>query len=119
MILENENFKLILNSALRKTDASRSMLYPNREDVKYSVDVKTSIDGKINLLFSCDGGKFGTDEILDEYNLSAKELLEILQNKEYTEQDIERAYKCGESKSTFYKRDTSVILPSNYEGVDG
>ena len=104
---------------LQQCNVICSMLYKNREDVKYSVDVKTSIDGRINLLFSCDGGKFGTDEILDEYNLSVKELLEILQNGEYTEQDIEKAYKCGESKSTFYKKDSSVILPSTYQGVDG
>lgn len=48
-------------------------------DYKISVEVKTFADGKVNLLFSCNGGKFGTDEILDEYDLTAEELLNILQ----------------------------------------
>ena len=107
-----------LSEPLQQCNVSYSMLYPNKGNVKYSVDIKPEGD-KIKLLFSCDGGKFGTDEILDEYTVSVKELLEILQNGEYTEQDIEEAYKCGENKSTFYKKDSSVILPSTYQGVDG
>ncbi len=37
----------------------------------------------------------------------------------YTEIDIDKAYKCGERQSTFYKKNGTVILPRNYEGVDG
>lgn len=37
----------------------------------------------------------------------------------YTELDIDKAYKCGERQSTFYKKNGTVILPRNYEGVDG
>lgn len=37
----------------------------------------------------------------------------------YTEFDIDKAYKCGERQSTFYKNNGTVILPRNYEGVDG
>jgi alanyl-tRNA synthetase len=44
-------------------------------------------------------------------------LLEISQM--YNEEELERAYKSGERKQTFYKKNESVILPSNYEGVDG
>jgi hypothetical protein len=57
----------------------RSLLYKNEEDVKYSVDIKTFPDGKLKLLFSADCGKFGTDEPLDEYELTVKEMLLILQ----------------------------------------
>ena len=53
-----------------------SLLY--KEDVTYSVEVIQD-NGNIHLLFTCDGGKFGTDEILDEYNLTPLELLKILQ----------------------------------------
>jgi alanyl-tRNA synthetase len=44
-------------------------------------------------------------------------LLDI--SKMYNEEEIERAYKSGERKQTFYKKNGSVILPKNYEGVDG
>jgi hypothetical protein len=37
----------------------------------------------------------------------------------YTEIDIDKAYKCGERQLTFYKNNGTVILPRNYEGVDG
>ncbi len=42
-----------------------------------------------------------------------------MKTKEYTEEDIERAYNCGQKAKTFYKKNGTVILPSNYEGVDG
>jgi hypothetical protein len=62
-----------------KADVRRSLLYKNEEEVKHSVDIKTYPDGKLKLLFSADCGKFGTDEPLDEYELTVKELLLILQ----------------------------------------
>lgn len=37
----------------------------------------------------------------------------------YSESDIERAYKFGERKATFFKKNGSVILPDNYEGIEG
>lgn len=65
-----------------------SLLYKDEKDVKYSVEVKTFPDGKINLLFSADCGKFGTDEILDEHELTIKELLQILQKSEQEQLNI-------------------------------
>ena len=56
-----------------------SLLYKNSKDFIYSVDVKTFPDGKVKLQFSCDGGKHGTDELLDEFEYTVKELLSILQ----------------------------------------
>lgn len=57
-----------------------STLYKNKEDVVYSVNIKDrSDDGKIDLGFSADCGKFGTDEGLDSFELTPLELLEILQ----------------------------------------
>ena len=54
------------------------MLYKDEKDIVYKVDV-SEIDGKVRMIFSCDGGKFGTDEILDMYELTPKELLKTLQ----------------------------------------
>jgi hypothetical protein len=56
-----------------------SLLYKKESELKYSVDVKTYPDGKVILQFSADCGKFGTDEMLDEYEFTVKELLSILQ----------------------------------------
>jgi hypothetical protein len=56
-----------------------SLLYKKSEELEYSVEIKTLDSGKINLLFWDDGGKFGTHEILDEFDLTPLELLEILQ----------------------------------------
>ena len=58
-----------------------SLLYKKPEDVSTFVDVK--VEGtKVQLLFSCDGGKHGTHELLDGFELSAERLLEILQKDE-------------------------------------
>jgi hypothetical protein len=53
--------------------------YKKEFELKYFVDVKTCPDGKVILQFSADCGKFGTEEMLDEYEFTAKELLSILQ----------------------------------------
>ena len=60
------------------------MLYKDEEDIVYKVDV-SEIDGKVMLIFSCDGGKFGTDEILDMYELTPRELLKALQRNYLTD----------------------------------
>lgn len=64
-----------------------SLLYKPESDIKYEAHI-TQKDGQITLLFSCDGGKFGTDEILDEHTFNAKELLEILQRNEQEMKNI-------------------------------
>jgi hypothetical protein len=56
-----------------------SLLYKKESDLKYSVELKTRPDGSVVLQFSADAGKFGTDETLDEYEFTVKELLSILQ----------------------------------------
>ena len=58
-----------------------SLLYKDRKDVITSVDIK-QVDGKVVLDFSADCGKFGTDEELDGYTLTAERLLMILQHSE-------------------------------------
>lgn len=41
------------------------------------------------------------------------------ENQPFTKEDIENAYRAGENKQTYYFKDTTVILPTTYEGVDG
>jgi hypothetical protein len=66
-----------------------SLLYKSKEKQTISVDVKTFPDGKIELLFYSDCGKFGTDEILDSYKLKAERLLNILQERDdYSEDEL-------------------------------
>lgn len=56
-----------------------SLLYKKQEDLTYSVECKLLDNGKVHLSFSADCGKFGTDEELDEFEYTVKELLSILQ----------------------------------------
>ena len=44
---------------------------------------------------------------------------EVLKVENYTREDIEKAYRAGEKGATYYFKDTTVILPTTYEGVDG
>lgn len=69
-----------------------SLLYKPESEIKYEAHI-TQKDGQITLLFSCDGGKFGTDEILDEHTFNAKELLEILQRNEQEMRNIDYQIK--------------------------
>ena len=50
--------------------------------VTTSCDVMRLKDGDIKVDFHANAGKFGTDEMLDGYTLTAKRLLEILQDRE-------------------------------------
>ena len=67
-----------------------SLLYKKESDLKYSVELKTHPDGKVVLKFSADCGKFGTDETLDEYEFTVKELLTILKQNKYVQQNRTR-----------------------------
>ncbi len=58
-----------------------STLYKDEKDVEISVEVRQS-GGNINLLFTADCGKFGTDEIIDEIDITPKELLESIRGLE-------------------------------------
>ena len=56
---------------------SVSLLYPNEGKATLSMSI-TRVDNKINFLFESDCGKFGCDEIMDEHELTIKELMEAL-----------------------------------------
>ena len=56
-----------------------SLLYKDKDKIKYSVEIKHNKDGSITFEFGCDGGKFLTDEILDGFSLTTKQLLDVLQ----------------------------------------
>ena len=49
-------------------------------------------------------------------DITAKETKDVFF---YTDEDIEKAYKSGQSGKTFYRKDGTVILPDNYQGIDG
>jgi hypothetical protein len=52
-------------------------LYKPKSEIKYDVEI-TKENGKVKFEFSCDGGKFGTDEPLAEYEIDIERLLMIL-----------------------------------------
>lgn len=58
-----------------------SSLYKNKEDVIVSIEVGQTVDS-ISLEFSSDCGKHHTDESLDGFVITNRELLEILQDWE-------------------------------------
>lgn len=65
-----------------------SLLYKDKKDQKLSVEIEM-IDGKIQIEFSKDCGKFGTDEMIDGYLLSPEKLLEILQDRDdFTDDEL-------------------------------
>lgn len=55
------------------------LIYKESDEIEYSVEVNQFSNDRINLIFSCDGGKFGADEILAEFDLEIIDLLDILQ----------------------------------------
>ena len=65
-------------------------LYKQKEDQTISCDIKTLIDGRIVLDFYSDCGKFGTDEAIGGYVLTAERLLKILraEQNEYSEDEL-------------------------------
>ena len=67
-----------------------SFLYKNEEE--RTTFVESEVDnGTIQLTFSKDCGKFGTDEVLDFYNLTPERLLEILQDRnDYEDHELEK-----------------------------
>lgn len=50
-----------------------SLVYSGTNNIK--VNVTQGINGKVHFLFTSDCGKFGTDEILDEFEIDTLELL--------------------------------------------
>ena len=70
------------------------LLYLKPETTKITVDILTN-HGDLDVIepdlitfyFTCDGGKFGTNEALDEIAITPRELLKILQSQEETTHD--------------------------------
>ena len=58
-----------------------SLLYKSKEEQTLTCDIKQE-NNKIIIDFSSDCGKFGTYEMLDGYTLTAKRLMQILQERE-------------------------------------
>ena len=58
-----------------------SLLYKPKEEQTLTCDIKQE-NNKIIIEFSSDCGKFGTDEMLDGYILTAERLMQILQERE-------------------------------------
>lgn len=66
-----------------------SLLYKDKKDQKISVEFKSFIDGTIEVIFTSDCGKHGTDELIDSYKLTTERLLSILQERtDYTEEEL-------------------------------
>jgi len=59
----------------------RAQLYKSKEEQTLTCDIKQE-NNKIIIDFSSNCGKFGTDEMLDGYTLTAKRLMQILQERE-------------------------------------
>ena len=74
----------------RNTDKRErvSLLYKPQKQQNTTVEIKQE-NGKVILDFYVDGGKHGTDEMLDGYKLTPARLLQILQDrKDYTETEL-------------------------------
>lgn len=57
------------------------LIYKEKDEITYQCDViKHEGSDHLFLMFTCDGGKFGTSEIVDEYEIDAISLLKILQH---------------------------------------
>jgi len=63
-----------------------SLLYKPKEEQTLTCDIKQE-NNKIIIDFSSNCGKFGTDEMLDGYILTAERLMQILQECNYIKND--------------------------------
>lgn len=61
-------------------------MYKLPHELNHSMSIKTLPNSKVELTFTADCGKFGTDEILDAIVIPVKTLLKFLQKRE----DIKR-----------------------------
>ena len=58
-------------------------LYKAKEEQTISVEIEVLKDKRVVIEFYSDCGKFGTDEALDGYVISAEKLLNILRAERY------------------------------------
>ena len=62
-----------------------SLLYKNKKDQTLTCNTY----GKVHIDFWKDCGKFGTDEMLDQYKLTPERLLQILQDRDdYSDDEL-------------------------------
>ena len=61
-----------------------SILYPNKDNQKTTVDIMGN-SKFISLTFFSNNGKFGTKKLLDRYRLTPERLLKVLQAYEENE----------------------------------
>lgn len=65
-----------------------SLLYKPKEEQTITCEIKQE-GSKIVLDFYSDGGKFGTDEMLDGYKLTPERLWQILEDRDdYSEDEL-------------------------------
>ena len=63
-------------------------LYRDKKDVITKAEI-TQNDGKIELTFSADCGKFGSDENLAGFSLTPEKLLKVLNNfSDYSDEEL-------------------------------
>jgi hypothetical protein len=65
-----------------------SLLYKPKEDQTISVEVEVLKDKRVVIEFYSDCGKFGTDEAIGGYVLTAERLLNILRAEQYSEDEL-------------------------------
>tara|TARA_R110002153_G_scaffold18092_3_gene63480 strand:+ start:561 stop:863 length:303 start_codon:yes stop_codon:yes gene_type:complete len=78
LVARTDNIK----TTKEKSKTMMSSLYKKQEDIATSVEIRHISGGKVVLDFSADSGKFGTDEMLDGYTLTAERLLMVLQHSD-------------------------------------
>lgn len=59
-----------------------SLLYKDKSEIKYKLEMLER-DGGYLFILSCDGGKFGTDEICAEYVVQHDRLITLLEIEEH------------------------------------
>lgn len=93
-----------------------SLLYKEAPYIQYKASFKELPSGKIEISFSCDGGKHGAGEQIAEYTVSAPELLSALHMHDIWKQ------KLGIKKTANNDRLSTITnqmnekqdLPNNY-----
>lgn len=67
---------------VKDQEKQRGILYVPTEDLKYEVSTKDIGLGSVQITFSCNGGKHGTDEIIDVIEINVLSLLNLLRENQ-------------------------------------
>jgi hypothetical protein len=65
-----------------------SLLYKPKEEQTIQVEVEVLKDKRVVIEFYSDCGKFGTDEAIGGYVLTAERLLKILRAEQYNDDEL-------------------------------